>query len=185
MYLLNTIAILFLISSLVLVVIGKYFILGPSGIIIHKAEPCKEYKNLPIQAELRFRMINKTTQVLDGHVFAPFVLENDVGLRLKCGKKEKNNVKQNAFTLEDNHLCETLNRYVGPLWWDVQKQIGMEPEKCPIKKGNYNISGLYLDLSKMKVQMILEGVFLTRIQFTRKTKTIFCMDFELETFKRD
>lgn len=88
-----------------------------------------------------------------------------------------NNWITDFYTIEDDNACKALNKYVGPLWYDIQRQIGMVPGKCPIKKGVYTSKNLYMDINKMNVKMFFKGKFKTRLRFMRYSRPIFCTDF--------
>lgn len=92
---------------------------------------------------------------------------------------------KNSYTIEDENACEALNKYVGGLWHDIESQIGILPSECPIKRGRYSGKNVYIDLTKMKIQMFLEGKFKTRIRFMKYSKAVFCKDFTLLLYPKN
>ncbi|XP_044256750.1 uncharacterized protein LOC123006381 [Tribolium madens] len=169
-----------LFSILLGLAFSRYFIVGPAQIKVLNVVPCAEYHNQTMQFMLKGHMYNKSTQLLDGFLGIPDDLDKSVTMYMKASRVDKHKTQVNSFVINDSEACTSLNKYVGDLWLNIQTQIGMEPGFCPIKKGNYSVKNLVLDLSKLNVQMILEGVFKTRIIFKNQTKPIYCGDFTIE-----
>lgn len=62
-------------------------IVGPAQIRILKMEPCAEYKNLPMVTKIIPRMFNKTTQLIDGYLYTPIDLNDNVTVAIMLFRK--------------------------------------------------------------------------------------------------
>ncbi|KYB29852.1 hypothetical protein TcasGA2_TC031580 [Tribolium castaneum] len=169
-----------LFSILLGLTFSRYFIVGPAQVKILNVASCPEYPNQTMQFVLKGHMYNKSTQLLDGFLSIPDDLDKSTTIYLKASRIDKHKTQVNSFVINDSEACTALYKYVGDLWLNVQAQIGMEPGACPMKKGNYSVKNFVLDLTKLNVQMILEGVFKTRVIFKNQTKPIYCGDFTIE-----
>lgn len=107
-----------------------------------------------------------------------------------------NDRKQTAYNIEEANACQCFNRYVGKLWFDIQRQVKMAPGVCPIAKvskslfnnwifhpsfvlqGYFEAKNVYLDLDQMKAQMFFDGKFATRIILKKGERPLLCKDFE-------
>ncbi|KAJ3639638.1 hypothetical protein Zmor_002983 [Zophobas morio] len=133
-----------------------------------------------MQFIIKSRMFNESTQLLDAFWVLPVDLDENVTMSLKCSRIDKRKTQVNSFILNDVEACSTLQKYVGDLWTYIQSKIGMEPGVCPVKMGNYSTENMILDLTKLNVQMILEGRFRTRIFLKHLSKPLYCTDFTIE-----
>nr|CAH7763064.1 unnamed protein product [Callosobruchus chinensis] len=151
--------------------------MGPALVKFLNVKQCKEYEEGDFALRVRFHMYNKTTQLFDANLSMPFDLDETFRVILKCSRLDK---KQSVFTLEEKDLCHTLPKYVGDFFYDIERKAGAAVGVCPIKKGNYTIKDGYFDLDKFKIKMFLEGSFLTRLQFLKGTRTVGCLDYEIQ-----
>nr|CAI5865502.1 unnamed protein product [Callosobruchus analis] len=151
--------------------------MGPASLKILSVKQCKTYEDGDLTATFRLHMYNKTIQLFDANFSVPFDIDENVKSQVKCSRFDK---RQIGLTVAERDLCHKLPKYFGSFFDDLERNAGIPVGVCPIKKGNYTLKNVYIDLERFKIKMFLEGSFHARLELSKRTRTLGCLDFGVQ-----
>ncbi|CAH1367877.1 unnamed protein product, partial [Tenebrio molitor] len=122
------------------------------GMWIDKLEMCNASYHYPITLESSM-MIRDNVQYLNftAIVNTPFGQNQFLNASLDYSKTGDNYLPLFKFTR--SNLCDFLNKDLGPFWFEIQKQIAVQPKTCPLPVGRYNMRNYQLQYKKLQIPL--------------------------------
>ncbi|KAF2906017.1 hypothetical protein ILUMI_00159, partial [Ignelater luminosus] len=118
-----------------------------------------------------------TQQYLEFDINSPIPLDEKIDATIIIDSILGNKTTVRLFEIHEKVFCKAMNKYLGELWYGIERAAQLPPGVCPIRASHYHVHHYHLDFSKMALQTFPFGIL--KLSFYAKDKIknqqVFCM----------
>ncbi|KAF2905815.1 hypothetical protein ILUMI_00351, partial [Ignelater luminosus] len=128
---------------------------------------------------------NNRRQYMELDINSPIPLDEKINATFIIDSIIDQTVLVPLFEIHEKNFCKAMNKYVGELWYAMQRAMQVPGGVCPIRANHYHMHHHYLDFSRMTLQTFPFGTLRITVHAKDKTRNqmIFCSIVVVENMR--